>query len=114
MAISSDSIRGHLDTILLSLIKEKDRYGYELALAIKERSEGLFEIKEASLYATLQRLFEKGMITSYDGEKSHGKKRRYYTLTDLGQMYILGKTQEWRELQTLMSRLLEDSHGSHS
>ena len=114
MAITSDVIRGHLDTILLSLIKEKDRYGYELALAIKERSHGLFEIKEASLYATLQRLYEKGMIKSYEGQKSHGKKRRYYTLTSTGQTYILGKTQEWNELKMLMSRLLEPPDGSHS
>lgn len=114
MAINSDMIRGLLETIMLSLIEEKDYYGFELALAIKDRSKGLFEIKEASLYATLQRLHEKGMIDSYLGEKTHGKKRRYYHLTEMGKTYLRGKTQEWDDLKQVMSRLMEKPNGSDS
>lgn len=114
MAIHSDMIRGLLETMMLSLIEEKDYYGFELSLAIKKRSEGLFEIKEASLYATLQRLHEKGMIDSYLGEKTHGKKRRYYHLTPTGKTYLKGKKQEWDELKQVMSRLMEKPNGSDS
>ena len=114
MALSSDMIRGLLDTMVLSLIKEEDHYGYQLALAIKERTQGLFEIKEASLYATLQRLEEKGIIVSYEGEKTHGKKRRYYQLSELGETYLRGKKAEWKELQKIMSLIVEKKDGTHS
>lgn len=114
MALSSDIVRGLLDTMVLSLIEEEDQYGYQLALAIKARTQGLFEIKEASLYATLQRLEEKGIITSYVGEKTFGKKRRYYQLSELGKTYLRGKKGEWKELQVIMSYLLERNDGTHS
>ena len=54
--ISSDIIRGHLDPIILRLIMEKDRYGYEISKEISKRTSDRFAIKEATLYAVFQRL----------------------------------------------------------
>ena len=104
--ISSDVIRGHIDTIILKLLLEKDRYGYELANEIKSRTKAKFDIKEATLYSVVGRLETKELITSYMGEKSHGGKRRYYRVTPLGKAYYKEMLQEYRLLGEIMKAML--------
>jgi PadR family transcriptional regulator PadR len=48
------------------------------------------------------------MITSYVGEKTHGKKRRYYKITPMGQTYYNQKKLEWLELKNILDTLLEE------
>jgi len=107
MPISSDVLRGHLESIILRLIIEQDRYGYEIASEIKKRTEGSFIMKEATLYAMVQRLERNELITSYVGEKTHGRKRRYYRITPLGRAYFKEKQREWAELKAIMALFLE-------
>lgn len=107
MAISSDLIRGHLEVVILKLIIEKDRYAYEISNQITQRSKEQFSIKEATLYAMVQRLEKKALIESYIGTKSKGSKRRYYTITTLGKAYYQERLKEWQELKTVMTSLLE-------
>jgi len=107
--INSDLIRGHLESVILKLIIEQDRYGYEIANCIKERTNEQFMIKEATLYSIVNRLESKELIESYIGEKTHGKKRRYYKITALGKAYFNEKRLEWIELKKILDTLLEDS-----
>jgi len=106
--ITSDILRGHLESVILKLIIEKDHYGYEIASEIAKRTDNAFLIKEATLYAMVQRLEKKELITSYIGTKSHGRKRRYYKITTLGKAYFKEKLSEWEELKHIMSLLLEE------
>ena len=106
--INSDIIRGHLEAVILQLIIEEDRYGYEIANCIKERTDGAFSIKEATLYSIVKRLQEKGLIESYLGTKTHGGKRRYYKITVLGKAYYKEKIREWQELKSMLNILLEE------
>ncbi len=110
MAVSSDIIRGHLDAIILKLIIEKDRYAYEISNEIRQRTQEAFSIKEATLYALVQRLEKKDLISSYMGTKSHGSKRRYYKITTLGKAYFKERIKEWETLNTVMTQLLEVSN----
>lgn len=105
--INSDLVRGHLEAVILKLIIEQDRYGYEIANTIKERTENQFQIKEATLYSIVKRLEDKGLISSYVGELTHGKKRRYYGITTLGKVYYKEKILEWKELKMVLESLLE-------
>ncbi len=107
--ISSDVLRGHLEGIILTLIAEQDRYGYELAREIRTRTDDAFDMKEATLYSIIQRLEKKELITSYIGERSHGGKRRYYRLTPLGKAYLREKRNEWQTLKRLMAVFMEES-----
>jgi len=104
--ISSDVIRGHIDTIILKLLLEKDMYGYELANEIKQRTQNKFDIREATLYAVVQRLEARELISSYMGEKSLGRKRRYYRITSLGKAYYREMIEEWRLLREIMAAML--------
>jgi len=104
--ISSDVIRGHVDTIILKLLLEKEMYGYEIASVIKERTHNKFNIKEATLYSVVSRLEARELITSYVGEKTHGGKRRYYKVTPLGRAYYKELLEEWKMLREIMFDML--------
>jgi PadR family transcriptional regulator PadR len=69
-------IRGHLDSIILRLVLEKDRYGYEILKEISLRTDHRFRIKETTLYAVFQRLEKKELIQSYYGSESKGRKTK--------------------------------------
>ncbi len=104
--IHSDVIRGHIDTIILKLLMEKDMYGYEIANEIKDRTKNKFNIKEATLYSVVGRLETRELINSYTGEKTHGGKRRYYQVTPLGKAYYKEMVQEWALLRQIMADML--------
>lgn len=105
--INSDIIRGHLESVILKLIIEQDRYGYEISNCIAERTNNQFNIKEATLYSVVGRLQKRELIESYLGEKTHGRKRRYYRITPLGKAYYKEKLKEWKEMKHILETLLE-------
>lgn len=106
--IRSDILRGHLDSIILRLLRDGDSYGYELSKTISKWTDGRFEIKEATLYAVFQRLEKKQLIESYYGERSHGGRRKYYTITSLGRAYLHELVKEWLEVKEIMDRFMEE------
>ncbi|WP_256444541.1 PadR family transcriptional regulator [Terribacillus sp. DMT04] len=103
----SDTIRGHLDSIILRLLMEGDKYGYQISKDIAAWTDDAFQIKEATLYAVFQRLERRELIESYQGEKSHGGKRKYYTLTTLGKAYWQEAAKEWQEAKQLIDIFME-------
>lgn len=105
--IRSDIIRGHLDSIILRLISEKDRYGYEISKEISTRTNNRFHIKEATLYAVFQRLEKKELIESYYGDVSKGGKRKYYQITTLGKAYLKEIAEEWKETKEIIDLFME-------
>ena len=100
--IRSDMIRGHLDAVILRLILEKDRYGYEISKEISLRTDNRFQIKEATLYAVFQRLEKKELIESYYGSVSKGGKRKYYRITTLGKAFFKETVEEWKETKEII------------
>jgi len=105
--ISSDIIRGHLDAIILQLICEKDRYGYDISNEIAERTKNAFEIKEPTLYAVLQRLMKRGLVESYLGDMSFGSQRRYYAITKDGRSYLDEEIHNWHEARNIINIFME-------
>lgn len=105
--IRSDIIRGHLEAIVLRLIFEKDRYGYEISKEIRLRTNDRFQIREATLYAVFQRLHRKELIESYYGTVSHGSKRKYYRITTLGKAYLKETIAEWHETKEIIDLFME-------
>lgn len=106
--VNSDLIRGHLDAIIIRLINEKDMYGYEIAKEIAARTEGIFEIKEATLYAVFSRMEKKSLIESYYGDKTQGGRRKYYKITQLGKAFLTLKQKEWAEIKTIVGIFMEE------
>lgn len=107
-AVSSDLLRGHTDTIVLGLLRNGDKYGFEIYKAIMEKTAEQFELKEATLYSSYKRLEKEGAITSYWGDETQGARRRYYHITDKGgEMYEQNK-RDWRYTKKVIDQLLEE------
>lgn len=105
--ISSDVIRGYNDTIILYLLLESDSYGYEISKRIKELSNERYVIKETTLYSAFSRMEKKGYIASYYQDKSHGKRRTYYQITEVGKTFYREKCQEWEITKTVVNQFIK-------
>ena len=107
MSIASDIIRGHTDAIILARLSAGDSYGYEINKAILRKTNGRYELKEATLYTAFKRLEELGYIASYWGDSGAGARRRYYTITPAGREACHRLLGEWQETKEIMDKLLE-------
>lgn len=95
MKITSDILRGHTDTIILSLLIDEDMYGYQITKKILEMSDGELELKEGTLYSSFKRLQKSNYITAYWGDENAGARRKYYKLTEEGLEFYKLKYEEW-------------------
>ncbi|WP_136607808.1 PadR family transcriptional regulator [Paenibacillus dokdonensis] len=110
-SISSDLIRGNIDTIILRILCEGDNYGYKIIKSISKYSQGQYELKEPSLYTSLKRLESQGYITSYWGDESQGGRRKYYTVTPEGTTSYHHNVEAWKTAKRLIDQLIESGEG---
>lgn len=107
MELNKETLKGHIDTLILSILKEKECYGYEIAKKVKSKSNGSFELKEGTMYLALKRLESKLLIESYWGEEQGaGGRRKYYKLTKEGIDTLTIKKKEWSILKNIMNSFL--------
>jgi PadR family transcriptional regulator PadR len=104
--ITSDLLRGHTDTMILRLLSEADRYGYEIVKLIAERSGGEYELKEATMYSSVRRLEADGDIEWYWGDESQGGRRKYFRITEKGRATYAGNKSNWAYAKRVLDRLL--------
>ncbi|HZK16967.1 MAG TPA: PadR family transcriptional regulator [Anaerolineaceae bacterium] len=93
--LSSDVLRGYTDMIIISLLLDEPNYGYEISRRIRTTTEGKFVMKETTLYSAFNRMEKNGLLTSFYGTESGGKRRTYYSLTDTGRAFYREKIDEW-------------------
>jgi DNA-binding PadR family transcriptional regulator len=106
-AFASDLLRGHTDTIVLAVLRSTDRYGYEIYKVIRDATDGEFEIKEATLYATFRRLVKDGLVDAYWGDETQGGRRKYYRITDAGRAVFRNAVTDWTATQRIINTLLD-------
>jgi len=108
LEINKEVLKGHIDTILLSLLFDSPMYGYELAKSTRDRSGGTFELKEGTMYLALKRLEQQGMIESFwgDEEGSGGGRRKYYRMTQAGEAHYGQKCKEWALVKSIMDTFI--------
>ena len=104
--ISADLLRGHTDTIILKLLMDGDKYGYEISKLIHTNSSGEYELKEATMYSSLKRLEGDGNITSYWGDETQGGRRKYYQITKKGKQLYAENKSNWEYAKRILNQLL--------
>jgi PadR family transcriptional regulator PadR len=104
--LSSDLLRGHTDTIILRLLMDGDKYGYEITKLVYEHSGRLYELKEATMYSSLKRLENDAHISSYWGSETQGGRRKYYHITDSGRELYKENKQNWDYAKQILDELL--------
>lgn len=103
MEIDKEMIKGYIESIILSLLKGDDLYGYDISKRIRNISKENFEIKEGTLYVVLKRLEKNKLVHSYwNDTESSGGRRRYYKITDKGIDYLDRKKKEWIFFKNIM------------
>lgn len=96
MAVDKSLISGSMTMLLLSMLNEKDMYGYEMIENLREKSNNVFELKAGTLYPLLHSLEERTLLTAYEKEAG-GKVRKYYSITKEGRKLLKSKKEEWKE-----------------
>jgi DNA-binding PadR family transcriptional regulator len=103
-------LRGHLDLLLLGTLRQSGRvHGYALIVALREQSQGAFDLPEGTVYPALHRLERDGLVTS-EWDTSASRRRRVYQLTPEGAVALAAKRREWRIFERGVQAVL--GHGT--
>ena len=89
--------RGTVDLVVLSVLREKDMYGYEIVKAIEEKSGGRFQLPLGTLYPVLYRFLENGYLSDRD-EIVNKRLRKYYHLEKKGEEFYEAALAEYRKI----------------
>jgi PadR family transcriptional regulator, regulatory protein PadR len=93
--MDTERLKGNLDLLLLSVLAAGPAHGYAVITAVRERSEGVFDLGEGTIYPALHRLEKAGLLAS-DWADAGGRQRRIYALTDEGAAALAAQQTQWR------------------
>lgn len=110
--VSRELKRGTIELVLLTLLTDRERYGYEIVSTIEEWSGGRLEVRDGTLYPVLYRLEEAGFIEPRWETPERGVPRKYYRITDVGREELGRLTAEWREFAAGLNAILDRKGGA--
>jgi transcriptional regulator len=102
------NLKGTLPTLILEALMDGPSHGYRIAQEIKERSQGVLDFKEGTLYPALHKLANEGKVESYDSVEN-GRTRRHYRITKSGRTMLTRDRAEWRALSQAVTMILEEA-----
>jgi transcriptional regulator len=102
--------KGSAELLILSLVEDQPRHGYDIGNLIEQRSRGLLRFNVASLYPLLYRLENRGWIQGRWVEKAGQRRRRYYRLTPAGKKVLAAQLIGWREFVEAINRIVGIEH----
>lgn len=103
---TSQLLKGVLDLAVLAVLRKDDGYGYDVVRRL--RAGGLNEVGDASVYGTLRRLYNAGMLTSYVVPSEEGPHRKYYSIKETGRARLAESRETWRSFASTLDGLLEE------
>lgn len=109
MKFDKELLKGNIATLILSMLKRKPMYGYELIREASLRTDNVFTLKEGTLYPALHALERKGYVESRWEAGENGKKRKYYMLTRKGRTFVAAKQQEWFQFSWAVNAIITGS-----
>lgn len=100
-----DQTQGNLDLLLLRVLSQGPAHGYAVIAALKDASGGIFDLPEGSVYPSLHRLEDAGLLSS-DWDSSGGRRRRIYRLTARGETRLSAGRNEWKRFSAGVNSVL--------
>jgi PadR family transcriptional regulator, regulatory protein PadR len=110
--IDKGFIGGSTMLLLLSLLAEGDKYGYEIIRELETRSDNTFQFKEGTLYPVLHKLENNGYVKSYLAKGENGKERKYYQITKCGNKQLAEEREKWEQFSTSVNKVI--GGGTHA
>jgi len=108
--ISPEMKKGSAELLILALVEERARHGYEISKLIASRSDGALQFHVASLYPLLYRLEDRGWIEGRWVEKPGQRRRRYYRLTPEGRKVLARQRSVWQDFVRALERVAGIQH----
>ena len=102
--------KGSAELLILSLVEDQPRHGYDIGNLIEQRSRGVLRFNVASLYPLLYRLEKRGWIQGRWVEKAGQRRRRYYRLTPEGKKVLAAQRSSWGEFVEAINRITGIEH----
>ena len=106
-SISSDLIRGHIDTIILRTVAETAKNSQEIIDEIAAKSDGKYELKQATLYSSLKRLENDKFVKAYWQDSPDGGRRRFFSLTEKGRALMQRNLNDWTFSRAIIDTLVD-------
>jgi PadR family transcriptional regulator PadR len=106
MGAEAQALKGHLDVLLLAALEGGPRHGYAVKEALREGSDGRFDLPTGTVYPALHRLERAGLIAG-SWSVVDGRRRRTYRLTAAGERRLHADRGNWREFAAAVNALLE-------
>lgn len=95
MKVSKEMLKGSTGTMILTLLLDRPLYGYELIKELEQRSQGVFALKEGTLYPILHAMESERWVEAY-WTVVDGRKRKYYRVLEEGRQKLQEKREEWK------------------
>jgi PadR family transcriptional regulator PadR len=104
-SVAKELKKGSADLLVLAIVEDRARHGYEIGRIIEERSDGALSYHVASLYPTLYRLEDRGLILGQWVEKAGQRRRRYYRITREGRKMLARERASWDNFFVALDRV---------
>jgi transcriptional regulator len=102
----SDLLAGTLDMLVLRTLSVQSLHGYAISQHIARMSEGVLKVEQGSLYPALERLLNKGLVTSRWAESPTKRQARYYTITRAGRKLLEERTEDYDRVALAIARIM--------
>lgn len=101
--------KGVLEMLVLKLLENEEEYGYQLISQLKQKSGGMFTLKEGTLYPILYRLEDDGLVLSrWSQPKGKETSRKYYEITEEGKIKLSELNALWRDFSGEVTKIMEE------
>jgi PadR family transcriptional regulator PadR len=108
LGLSAELVRSSADLVVLTLLKARPRYGYEILVTLGEMGDGGFRFKQGTLYPLLYRLEREGWVKAKWETPKTGKKRKVYTLTKDGRKVQAARVEAWGRFTKSVNAILKE------
>ena len=96
------------EALILSILFNEPKHGYQIALEIEDRSGSLFKFNHGTLYPILHKLEKEGLIKGTWEKESPKRKRKFYKITAEGKKYIKNQYAEWQNIFKYFFEIMGD------
>ena len=102
--------KGSIELIVLTILQEQPRHGYDIGRLIEIRSQGRLQFRITSLYPVLYRMQNRGWIKSHWVEKEGEQRRNYYSVTPKGAKILAEQRERWKEFTAAVNVVIGEGH----
>src|SRR5262245_42241457 len=107
MGMDAETLKGHLDLLLLAAVEAGGLHGYAIIEQLRRRSQGAFDLAEGTVYPALHRLERASLLRSaWQAAEETGRRRRVYELTARGRDALRTHQQDWRAFAQAVNAVL--------